>query len=285
MANKNNSQKKDDVKVTSQNQTTALANNLTIEDTLDTVTEKIRDAFKSLDNSVIKIAYYVNYVAEHKLTDIDVKEWASAEFNIGKTQFYNYCAVAKKFLKKDSESGEIVNTISDSATFTQLSYLASKELKKKDLNKAIDLINKGYSQKNFETVMNKQLGIAVKGNNSDNSKKGGKKTDNNQNTGNNSDNNQPTTPISQTNLAVIGEDSDRVVEFFKVFVKHALDFASFLETQTEKESYKKIAALTKELTAIYTALPRIAAQIMPILEDAGIIDVDGAIVEEKVEEK
>lgn len=275
MAKTNNSQKKDTSKAISQIQTAIAVNNLTVEDSLETVTEKIIEAFKSIENSTIKIAYYVNYAAEHKLPDIDVKEWAMSEFGIGKSQFYNYCAVAKKFLRKDSETGEIVNTISDLATFTQLSYLANKELKEKDLKKAADLINKGYNQKNFETVMNKQLGIEAKEKKSDDSKKSDKKTENS----------QAATPISQTNLAVIGEDSDKVVDFFKVFVNHTLDFASFLETQTEKESYKKIAALTKELTAIYTAMPRIAAQILPILVDAGILTEDGVIIEENPEEK
>lgn len=275
MAKTNITQKKDATKVTSQNQTALAVNNLTIEDTLDTVTEKIHEAFKSIENSTIKIAYYVNYAAEHKLTDIDVKEWAMSEFNIGKSQFYSYCAVAKKYLRKDSETGEIVNTISDSATFTQLSYLSNKELKDKDIKKAADLINKGYSQKNFETVMNKQLGIEAKSNKSDNSKKENKKTDNN----------MAATAISQTSLAVIGENSDKVVDFFKVFVNHTLDFASFLETQTEKESYQKIVGLTKELTALYTAMPRIAAQLHPILVDAGIISEDGAIIEEEPKEE
>ena len=275
MAKTNNSQKKDATKVTSQNQTALAVNNLTIEDTLDTVTEKIHEAFKSIDISVIKIAYYVNYAAERKLPDIDAKEWAMSEFGIAKSQFYNYCAVAKKFLRKDSESGEIVNTISDSATFTQLSYLSNKELKDKDIKKAADLINKGYSQKNFETVMNKQLGIEAKSNKSDNSKKENKKTDNN----------TAATPISQTSLSVIGENSDKVVDFFKVFVNHTQDFASFLETQTEKESYQKIIGLTKELTALYVAMSRIAEQLFPILLDDGQVNDDGSVVEEKSEEK
>lgn len=226
-----------------------------IEDSLASIETKIRNALNSMRKSTLDVAFYVNEVKTRELCDGNPQQWALIEFDIDKSQYFDYCRVASKFLRKNAETGEIENTISEFATFTQLKYLSHKELTEKDIERARCLINKGVSQKLFESSMNSQLGIEDKSKNSDNSKK---KTDNSEN--------EQSAPISSQDLMKTSENSDSFVEFFKVFTKHVRDFNAFLNTDPNGESYQKIMAMTTELRDIQTSCSEIADKLFDILK-------------------
>lgn len=226
-----------------------------IEDSLKSIESKIRTALNSMKKSTLEVAFYVNEVKIRELCDGNPQQWALLEFDIDKSQYFDYCRVASKFLRKNAETGEIENTISEFATFTQLKYLSHKELSEKDIERARCLINKGVSQKLFESSMNSQLGIEDKSKKSDNSKKSEKKSENEQ-----------TAPVSSQNLMETAENSDSFVEFFKVFTKHVRDFNAFLSTDPNGESYQKIMVMTTELRDIQTSCSEIADKLFDILK-------------------
>lgn len=226
-----------------------------IEDSLASIETKIRNALNSMRKSTLDVAFYVNEVKTRELCDGNPQQWALIEFDIDKSQYFDYCRVASKFLRKNAETGEIENTISEFATFTQLKYLSHKELTEKDIERARCLINKGVSQKLFESSMNSQLGIEDKSKKSDNSKK---KADNSEN--------EQSAPISSQDLMKASENSDSFIEFFKVFTKHVRDFNAFLKTDPNGESYQKIMAMTTELRDIQTSCSEIADKLFDILK-------------------
>ena len=233
----------------SQKTTAIVENSVKIEDSITKIESIIDSALNSVRTGTMTAAFYVNDVAIRKLCEGEPRIWALSRFKIEKAQFYNYCRVADKFLYKNEKTGEIENTISPLATFSQLSYLSHKELTEKDIKKATELINLGIPQKMFEKSMNSQLGIEDKSKKSEKSDKKGdsdKKTE------------------DSDNLTVEGKvvyESEKTLETFR---KLAIDFVAFLNSDHENESFQKMLENRDSLNAIRIACGIISDKLLEL---------------------